>query len=102
MLSSVLLTHVHPDHIGGVDALSSHFGRIRVAAHSLTAEALQENIQVDTRLDDEDVLQLEGEPLIALRVLQYTWTCTRPYLLARTTNRHFDFRRQHCGGLVRS
>src|SRR5882724_2130084 len=47
MLSSVLLTHVHPDHIGGVNALRAQFGETRVAAHSITAEALQENIQVD-------------------------------------------------------
>jgi glyoxylase-like metal-dependent hydrolase (beta-lactamase superfamily II) len=35
----------------------------------LTAEALRENIEVDTWLDDEGLLQLEGDPPIALRVL---------------------------------
>src|SRR6266550_8329143 len=39
ILNSVLLTHVHPDHIGGVNALRSHFGETRVAAHSFKAEA---------------------------------------------------------------
>ena len=68
-LSSVLLTHVHPDHVGGVNGLRSHFGTIRVEAHSLTAEALQESIHVDSWLDDQDVVELEGKPRIALRVL---------------------------------
>jgi ribonuclease/clavin/mitogillin len=69
VLHSILITHVHPDHIGGVNALRAHLGEVSVAAHSITAKALQGNIQVDTLLDDEDVLQLDGEPSIALRVL---------------------------------
>jgi ribonuclease/clavin/mitogillin len=69
MLSSILLTHVHPDHVAGVNALRTHFGTIRVEAHSLTAQALGESIHVDSWLDHEDVVELEGEPRIALRVL---------------------------------
>ena len=67
-LSEILLTHVHPDHVGGVNALRAHLGNVRVSAHSLTAAALQD-IQVDEMLDDEDVLELVGEPRIALRVM---------------------------------
>lgn len=67
-LSGVLLTHVHPDHVGGVNALRAHLGSIKVSAHSLTAAALPD-ILVDTLLDDEAIVVLEGEPRIALRVL---------------------------------
>ena len=71
-LSSILLTHVHPDHVGGVNALREHLGDLRgdihVWAHQLTAAALPD-IQVDQMLEDEDVLVLEGEPLISLRVM---------------------------------
>ena len=67
-LSGILLTHVHPDHVGGVNALRAHLGRVTVSAHRLTAAALPD-IQVDEMLDDEDVLELAGEPRIALRVM---------------------------------
>jgi glyoxylase-like metal-dependent hydrolase (beta-lactamase superfamily II)/8-oxo-dGTP pyrophosphatase MutT (NUDIX family) len=67
-LNSILLTHVHPDHVGGVNALRKHLGDVRVSAHKLTAAALPD-IQMDTMLNDEDVLVLEGEPRIALQVM---------------------------------
>jgi ribonuclease/clavin/mitogillin len=67
-LAGILLTHVHPDHVGGVNALTAHLGDIRISAHQLTAAALPE-IQVDQLLEDEDALALEGEPAIFLRVM---------------------------------
>lgn len=67
-LSGILLTHVHPDHVGGVNALRTTFGGVRVSAHSHTAQALPD-IQVDTTLAEGDTIGLEGEPPIALRVL---------------------------------
>jgi glyoxylase-like metal-dependent hydrolase (beta-lactamase superfamily II)/8-oxo-dGTP pyrophosphatase MutT (NUDIX family) len=67
-LNGILLTHVHPDHVGGVNALREHLGDVSVSAHELTAAALPD-IQVDQILEDEDVLVLEGEPRISLRVM---------------------------------
>jgi glyoxylase-like metal-dependent hydrolase (beta-lactamase superfamily II) len=68
-LKLILLTHLHPDHVGGVKALRGHLKTpVKVAAHRLTAEALPD-ILVDTSLDDDDVITLEGEPSITLRVL---------------------------------
>jgi ribonuclease/clavin/mitogillin len=67
-LTGILLTHVHPDHVGGVNALRGHLGDVRVWSHQLTAAALPD-IQVDQMLEDEDVVVLEGEPLISLRVM---------------------------------
>jgi ribonuclease/clavin/mitogillin len=67
-LKSILITHVHPDHVGGLNALRAHLGDVSVSAHRLTAEALPD-IPMDKILEDEDVLVLEGAPRIALRVM---------------------------------
>jgi ribonuclease/clavin/mitogillin len=67
-LRGILLTHVHPDHVGGVEALRASVGSAQVLAHRLTAEALRD-IQNDVELADEDMIELEGEPHIALRVM---------------------------------
>src|SRR6185312_1179673 len=68
-LHSILLTHVHPDHIAGVNALKDHVGAMVVSAHAETAAALPESISVEALLSDGDVVVLEGEPRIELRVL---------------------------------
>jgi glyoxylase-like metal-dependent hydrolase (beta-lactamase superfamily II)/8-oxo-dGTP pyrophosphatase MutT (NUDIX family) len=70
----VVVTHLHPDHIGGVDALNDHLEHKReprapIAAHRLTAEALADRLRVDRLIKDGDVIELSGEPRIALRVL---------------------------------
>lgn len=66
----IVLTHHHPDHTGGVEALREHLGgRVPVAAHRETAEAVHDQIRVEHLLEDEDVLTLAGSPSISLRVL---------------------------------
>ena len=65
----IILTHLHPDHVGGVDALKKHLGdEVTVAAHEQTAIALSE-IPVDHFIHDEELITLEGEPSIQLRAL---------------------------------
>jgi glyoxylase-like metal-dependent hydrolase (beta-lactamase superfamily II) len=70
----IILTHVHPDHIAGVNALNSflqtnHGRRVPVAAHRLTAESSKGQFPVDRFIEDGDVIALEGEPAISLRAL---------------------------------
>jgi glyoxylase-like metal-dependent hydrolase (beta-lactamase superfamily II) len=70
----ILLTHVHPDHVAGVNALNDHLeqrysGRAPVAAHRLTAESLKGQISFDRHIEDDEVLELKGEPAIKLRAL---------------------------------
>lgn len=73
-LHSILLTHVHPDHVAGVNALKDRFGAVSVSAHAETAAALRESISresisIEALLSDGAAVKLEGEPRISLRVL---------------------------------
>ncbi len=71
----IVLTHLHPDHVGGVNALKQNLARTRqanlprVAAHQLTAAALGEDVSVDRFISDGEMIELAGEPRISLRAL---------------------------------
>jgi len=70
----IVLTHVHPDHVAGVNALNDHLeakhgARVSVAAHRRTAESLKHQFAVDRHLEDNETITLDGEPLIKLQAL---------------------------------
>lgn len=64
----IVLTHQHPDHVGGVESLRERFG-LTVAAHRLTAEELDGSVRVDRLVEDGDTIELEGDPSISLRAM---------------------------------
>ena len=69
-MREIILTHLHPDHIGGVGALVAHLdGNVPVAAHRLTAEALLGKVRVDRLIEDEEMIDLPGSPHLVLRAL---------------------------------
>lgn len=65
----IILTHLHPDHVGGVNSLNAHLGdNVSVAAHAETASALSE-VHVDRLIVDNEIITLEGDPQIQLRAM---------------------------------
>jgi endoribonuclease LACTB2 len=87
----IILTHHHPDHVAGTNALKSHLGgRVPVAAHRLTAEMIADAIQVDRFIADGDVIELHGEPAISLRAMH----------TPGHTRGHLSFYEAHTGALL--
>lgn len=69
-IREIILTHMHPDHVGGVNSLREHLGSdVKVAAHRLTAEPLSGAINVDRLIEDDDEIVLSGSPQIVLRAM---------------------------------
>ena len=69
-LREIILTHHHPDHVGGALALEHHLGgRVTIAAHRQTAESLRGRVRVDRLIEDGDVIELGGAPRLALRAM---------------------------------
>jgi glyoxylase-like metal-dependent hydrolase (beta-lactamase superfamily II) len=69
-LREIILTHLHPDHVAGVNALRGHLGGgVRIAAHRLTAEPLGDSIRVGRFIEDGETIELDGEPRLSLRAM---------------------------------
>ncbi len=64
----IIITHHHPDHTGGVNHLSNRLGA-PVATHRLTAERVQHSIKVDRFIEDNELIELEGDPGWRVRAL---------------------------------
>lgn len=67
-VKAIYLTHHHSDHIGGVDHLRAHLN-VPVIAHEMTAERVRHSVTVDQFVEDDTLIELEGDPTWRLRVL---------------------------------
>jgi glyoxylase-like metal-dependent hydrolase (beta-lactamase superfamily II)/8-oxo-dGTP pyrophosphatase MutT (NUDIX family) len=87
----IILTHHHPDHVAGVDALRQHLGgRVRVAAHRETAETLRGHVRVDRFIEDGDEINLVGAPALSLRAMH----------TPGHTRGHLSFYEERTGALI--
>ena len=64
----IILTHLHSDHIGGAAHLQKRLG-VPVAAHRLTADRVKHAVTVDRLIEDNDLIELKGDPGWRLRAL---------------------------------
>jgi glyoxylase-like metal-dependent hydrolase (beta-lactamase superfamily II) len=69
----IIITHLHPDHIGGVMSLAEKFN-LPVAAHRLTAEAISGEIRVDRFIEDGEVIELSEASTGLTWRLRAMWT----------------------------
>lgn len=67
----IILTHLHPDHVGGATVLREHLraARVPVAAHRLTAEPLAGKVRVDRFIEEGELVELGGDPPVTLRAM---------------------------------
>ncbi|HSB11655.1 MAG TPA: MBL fold metallo-hydrolase [Blastocatellia bacterium] len=64
----IILTHLHQDHIGGAAYLRSRLN-VPVATHRSTARRIAHSVTVDRFIEDDELIEMEGEPGWRLRAL---------------------------------
>jgi glyoxylase-like metal-dependent hydrolase (beta-lactamase superfamily II)/8-oxo-dGTP pyrophosphatase MutT (NUDIX family) len=69
----IIITHLHPDHIGGVMHLANKFN-LPIAAHRLTAEAINGEVRVDRLIEDDEVIELKEAATGITWRLRALWT----------------------------
>jgi glyoxylase-like metal-dependent hydrolase (beta-lactamase superfamily II)/8-oxo-dGTP pyrophosphatase MutT (NUDIX family) len=64
----IFLTHHHADHVAGANHLAGRLG-VPVAAHRLTAQRLDGAVKIDRFVQDNEIIELPGDPAWHLKVL---------------------------------
>jgi endoribonuclease LACTB2 len=67
-VKEIIITHLHPDHIGGAAYLRDRLG-VPVAAHRLTADRISYAVNVDRMIEDGEMIALDGDPGWKLRAM---------------------------------
>lgn len=88
----ILITHLHPDHIGGVMHLAEKFN-LPVAAHRQTAEAIKSDVRVDRFIEDNDLIELHEQATGLSWRLRAMWTPGH-------ARGHLSFHEERTGSLI--
>lgn len=92
----IIITHLHPDHIGGVAHLAEKFN-LPVAAHRLTAEAISGEVRVDRFIEDGEVIELHESA--AGPVGELTWRLRAMWTPGHARG-HLSFYEERTGSLL--
>ncbi len=72
-MREIIITHLHPDHIGGVMHLAEKFN-LPIATHRLTAEAINGEVRVDRLIEDDEVIEVHERSTGLTWRLRAMWT----------------------------
>jgi glyoxylase-like metal-dependent hydrolase (beta-lactamase superfamily II) len=67
-IREIWLTHLHRDHVSGANHLRKKRG-VKIAAHPITLQDLEGVVEVDRVFDEDERLEIPGNPGWSLRVL---------------------------------
>jgi glyoxylase-like metal-dependent hydrolase (beta-lactamase superfamily II)/8-oxo-dGTP pyrophosphatase MutT (NUDIX family) len=93
-IREMLITHLHPDHIGGVTHIAEKY-RVPVAAHHLTATAISDTVRVDRLIEDNEVIELRGSNLYP----DESWRLRALWSPGHARG-HLSFYEEHSGSLI--
>lgn len=91
-IREIIITHLHPDHIGGVMHLAEKFN-LPVAAHRQTAEAIKREVRVDRFIEDNEVIELTEQATGLNWRLRALWTPGH-------ARGHLSFHEERTGSLI--
>lgn len=91
-IREIIITHLHPDHIGGVMHLAEKYN-LPIATHRLTAAAINGEVRIDRFIEDDDLIELAEQSSGLTWRLRAMWTPGHAH-------GHLSFHEERTGTLI--